>query len=148
MMYIFGPHIPDVNPPEFAITEPRDGAVFVAPVDFSLRGSLDDELHPQFYSIQVFLDDQPVADPQTNIRVDLRITNPPPGEYNLKVVVVDEAGNAAEDSVQFTILEEGSELPEDEDPDEPSGTETCRVGGAPHGAWLLLLCLGWVRRPR
>ena len=146
MLHLFGPHIPDVNPPEFEITEPEDGAVFVAPVDFSLRGSLDDELHPQFYTVQIYFGEELLGE-QQNTKVDLRITNPEPGDYDLRVVVLDEAGNAAEDSITFTILPEGSELPEEEIEETP-GTETCRVGGDVGGAWLLLLCLGWVRRRR
>ena len=61
-----------VEPPEFEITEPPDESVFVRPVQFSLRGNIDDELHPQFYTIQVFLGDQMITE-QQNIRLDLLI---------------------------------------------------------------------------
>jgi hypothetical protein len=139
MMLLFGPHIPDVNPPEFEITEPPDEATFVAPVEFALRGEIDDELHPQFYTVQVFLGDQMVIEKQ-DIRLDLVITNPPPGDYDMRVVIIDEAGNAAEDSIFFTILPEGSELPEEEKGDAP-GAEGCRTGEVPGLSPLFLLLL-------
>ncbi len=140
MMLLFGPHIPDVNPPKFEITEPPDESVFVRPVSFSLRGRIDDELHPQFYTIQVFLGDQMITE-QQNIRLDLRIENPAAGDYNLRVVVIDEAGNAAEDTIFFTILEEGSELPEDEGDGPSAAEESCRVGETPRSPLPLLLLL-------
>jgi MYXO-CTERM domain-containing protein len=146
MMLLFGPHIPDVNPPEFEITEPPDGSVFVAPVTFALRGEIEDELHPQFYSFQIYLGDQLASEPEPTIRFDQVIQNPPPGEYQLRVVVIDEAGNAAEDMVSFSVLPEGSELPEDEEDAEPAA-EGCRTGGPPASlALLLVVGLFGVRR--
>jgi hypothetical protein len=140
MMLLFGPHIPDVNPPEFEITEPPNDSVFVAPVEFSLRGNIEDELHPQFYTVQIFLGGQLVEE-QEDIRLDLLIDRPPPGEYDMRVVIIDEAGNASEDTIFFTVLEEGSELPEDDD-GEPASAEGCRTAGAPASALPLLLLLG------
>jgi hypothetical protein len=142
MMLLFGPHIPDVTPPEFEITEPPDGSVFVAPVQFSLRGAVDDELHPQFYTVEIYLGEELVVDPpEQYINFDQVISNPPPGEYNLRVVVIDEAGNAAEDTISFTILPEGSELPEEEEENDAPEGETCRVGERPAAGVPLLLLL-------
>jgi hypothetical protein len=77
------------------------------------------------------------------VELDLSLKQPPPGDYDIVVRVVDEGGNLAEDRVRFTVLPEGSELPEDpsEDALDPSG---CRLGGSPPGwGWLLaLLALG------
>ena len=60
--------------------------------------------------------------------------------------VADEAGNMVEESVAFTILPEGSELPEEPAEDEAEA-EGCRVAGdgAPLG-FAALLPLAWLRR--
>ncbi|MEM6291095.1 MAG: hypothetical protein AAGA54_07510 [Myxococcota bacterium] len=154
MLLLFGGHVPDVNPPEFEITYPPDGASFVLPTTFVLRGAIEDELHPQFYDIEVFNNGEPVGTPNDNVGIEqdleLAISNPEPGDYALRIVLTDEAGNSSEDTVEFTILPEGSELPagEGDDPDDPAGAEACRVssGRVPSAAWLLLLVAGWRRR--
>ncbi len=153
MLLLFGAHVPDVNPPEFEIVYPPDGASFVLPTTFVLRGAIDDELHPQFYDIEVFNNGEPVGTPNDNVGIEqdleLAISNPEPGDYSLRIVLTDEAGNRSEDTVDFTILPEGSDLPDVEgDDDDPAGAEACRVapGRTPSLAWLLLLVAGWRRR--
>lgn len=153
MLFLFGPHVPDVNPPQFELVYPPQDSTFVLPTTFVLRGAIDDELHPQFYDIEVFNNGMPVGDPRTDVGLEedleLLISNPEPGDYSLRVVVTDEAGNVSEDTVDFTILPEGSELPNDEEAADPSGEQACSFGthGEGHNAWLAaLLLLGWRRR--
>lgn len=150
MELLFGPHIPDVEPPTLEITFPPDGATFVAPTTFALLGEVDDNLHPQFYNVQIFLGDQ-LLEEKDDIGLDQVISMPPPDEYNLRVVITDAEGNVAEDTVSFTILPEGSEQPapvhdeddEGEDPDADGATDGCRIAGMPSPQWgALVLVLG------
>lgn len=150
MNLLFGPAIPDTTAPTLEITSPADEGAFVLPVTIPLLGDVQDDLHPQFYVVEVFDGDTPIYRGD-RLGLDLLLVSPPEGDYDLRVVIADEAGNTAEDSVRFTILPAGSELPPDpddeaEDPSEPQG---CRTGGAPASAWaplLVLLVLG--ARPR
>ena len=140
MKHLFGDHIPDVEAPQVEITYPNDGDVFVFPADFALEGEIRDNLDPQFYTIEVFRDGQPAFD-TTHIALDLALTDAPPGEYNLRIRVTDEGGNAGEAEVSFTILPQGSELPDqDGDPPEVNEGEGCRVA-PPTGASLFVLPL-------
>lgn len=158
MLLLFGPHVPDVEPPEFELVYPPDESTFVLPTTFILRGAIEDELHPQFYDIEVFNNGQPVGDKRTDVGLEgdleLAITNPEPGDYELRVILTDEGGNANEDTVRFTILPEGSEVPDqdgDEDSD-PEGATACSVdtrdsAPLPLLVWAPLLLLpGWRRR--
>ena len=153
MLLLFGEHVPDVDPPVFELVYPPDEATFVLPTTFVLRGTIDDELHPQFYNIAVFNNGEPVGDERTDVGLEgdleLVITDPEPGEYELRIVLTDEGGNASEDSVRFTILPEGSELPETDDSATPAGAEACAVGGPDrnHGLlWALVVLAAWRRR--
>jgi hypothetical protein len=141
MSLLFGPAVPDTVAPTLEITSPPDESTFVLPSTIPLLGDVHDDLHPQFYAVEVFDGDQPIYK-GTLIGLDLLIVNPPAGDYDLRVVIADEAGNTAEDRVRFTMLPEGSELPPepgDDGPHEPAAG--CRTGGTPHPApsWLLLL---------
>ncbi len=157
MLLLFGPHVPDVQPPEFELVYPEDGSTFVLPTTFVLRGEIDDELHPQFYDIEVFNNGVATGDPRIDVGLEgdleLVVTDPEPGDYALRVVLTDEAGNASEDTVRFTILPEGSELPDDGEG--PGGAdlgddgEGCRLASGSPSPWLALLVLvliGWRRR--
>jgi len=158
MLLLFGQHVPDVEPPGFELVYPPDESTFVLPTTFILRGAIEDELHPQFYDIEVFNNGQPVGDKRTDVGLEgdleLAITNPEPGDYELRVILTDEGGNASEDTVRFTILPEGSEVPDEGDDDggTPQGATACSVDsrGAPHGPtqllWTVLLLAGWRRR--
>ncbi len=136
MLLLFGPHVPDVEAPGFELVYPPQDATFVLPTTFVLRGVIDDELHPQFYDIEVFNNGMPVGEKRTGVGLEgdmeLVITDPEPGAYALRVILTDEAGNASEDTVDFTILPEGSERPEDEDSGAtPQGAQSCSSGGGP-----------------
>lgn len=159
MLLLFGQHVPDVEPPAFELVYPPDGSTFVLPTTFILRGAIEDELHPQFYDYEVFNNGEPVGDKRNDVGLEgdleLAITNPEAGEYELRVVLTDEGGNASEDTVRFTILPEGSEVPDpgkEEDP-MPEGAQACSVqhDGPPNGPtqllWTMLLLAGWRRRP-
>lgn len=153
MKLLFGDFVPDIEAPGFEIVYPPDDSTFVLPTTFVLRGAIEDELHPQFYDIAIFNDGAPVGDARTDVGLEgdleLVITNPEPGEYALRVVITDEGGNPAEDTVHFTILPEGSELPPDEaQAPSPEGAESCTVGGREPTAllWSLVLLLAWRRR--
>jgi hypothetical protein len=143
MNLLFGPAIPDTIAPTLEITSPEDGSTFVYPSTFPLLGDVQDDLHPQFYGVEVFINGQH-NDAGDHIGLDLVLAELPAAEYELRVVITDEGGNAAEDSVRFTILPEGSELPpdlDDDEPDEPAQVG-CRTGGAPSSpAWALLVLL-------
>jgi len=149
MNLLFGPAIPDTTAPTLEITSPADESTFALPVTIPLLGQVQDDLHPQFYGIQVYDGDTLIYE-ENRIGLDLLLANPPAGEYDLRVVLADEAGNTAEDRVRFTILPEGSELPEpldEEEPEDPAEAG-CRTGGAPGSAaaWLLLLLVPARRR--
>jgi hypothetical protein len=154
MLLLFGPHVPDTEAPGFELVYPPQDSTFVLPTTFILRGEIDDELHPQFYDLEIFNNGE-VVNARTDVGIEgdmeLAITNPDPGDYELRVVLTDEAGNASEDTVRFTILPEGSELPSDgetADPADPDGAEACSVQPGSHagGLWSLLLLAGWRRR--
>ncbi len=157
MLLLFGEHVPDVEPPAFELVYPPDESTFVLPTTFILRGAIEDELHPQFYDIEVFNNGQPVGDKRTDVGLEgdleLAITNPEPGDYELRVILTDEGGNASEDTVRFTILPEGSEAPDQEDDEgaDPQGATTCSADGGPNGGpaqllWAALMLAGWRRR--
>jgi MYXO-CTERM domain-containing protein len=152
MLHLFGTHVPDVEAPTLDIVYPADGDVFALPTTFSLLGDIDDNLHPQFYHVEIYNRDEMIFE-KTDIGLDLVLSDPPEGDYDIRVVITDEEGNATEDTVQFTILPEGSEIPADERED-PLGSNDpvqkgCRVGGddprGPSPLWLLGL-VGLLRR--
>lgn len=150
MNLLFGPAIPDTTAPTLEITSPDDGSTFVLPTTIALLGDVQDDLNPQFYSIEVYDHDQLIFE-QDRVSLDLLLVDPPEGEYDLRVVIADEAGNTAEDRVAFTVLPEGSERPPEPEEDDPASPTPagCRSGGSPPTSpvWALaLLVLGL--RPR
>ncbi|HFE45763.1 MAG TPA: hypothetical protein ENJ18_09795 [Nannocystis exedens] len=146
MRHLFGPSVPDTTAPTLEITSPDPDSTFIYPVSFPLRGIIDDDRHIQLYDLTIFRDDTIIFEPK-DLELDVELRNPPPGEYNLMIRVADEAGNTTEESVHFTILPEGSVLPED--PEEEEEASGCRLGGpGPTGPaiWLLLPLLATRRR--
>ncbi len=148
MRHIFGPPVADVTAPTLTITSPEDGSTHVLPVTLPLSGEIDDDRHIQLYDIAISQDGETLLEVLDGTLAQ-SMRNPPAGEYNLSIRVADEAGNATREEVSFTILPEGSVLPEEEDEDATSA-EGCRLGGptprAPTG--LLMLSLLLARRAR
>ena len=161
LLYLFGPAVPDVSPPTLEITSPAEGSVHVLPTSLALTGEVTDDLSPQFYDITITRDGEKLYE-STGYKLLLALKDPPPGDYDLQVTVVDNGGNAGKDSVRFTILPEGSEDP---DTDSDLGSEAsgdgegqaadggCRVAGTPSDLRGLagLVPLAWLarrRRPR
>jgi len=127
MRWLFGPPIADTTPPKLEILSPLPDEMFVLPATIPLVGEITDDLDPQFYHIEIFAGDV-VAYDSDNIKLELLIENPDPGEIELRVVVTDEAGNQTEETIAFEILPKGSELPADDDlvlEDDP--TDGCRI---------------------
>lgn len=151
MKTLFGDPIPDIVAPSVEVVSPADGSTFVLPTTISLRTEIEDDLHPQFYEIEIFDGDASIYE-DIDVGVDLLLVNPPAGDYDLRIAIRDEGGNPAETTVHFTVLPEGSEVPEDEHGDGPEATEEggCRIGARP--PLTVLLLLGWAlhrrRRPR
>ncbi len=162
LLYLFGPAVPDTVAPVLEISSPQDGSVHVLPVTIPLLGEVTDDLSPQFYDIKITRDGQQLYETEA-IKLVLDLANPPAGEYDLEVEVVDDGGNKGRDRVRFTVLPAGSEDPDtDSDAGESAtGTDTgaaedssgCRVAGPPSDLAPLacLAPLAWLarrRRPR
>jgi hypothetical protein len=139
LLYLFGPAVPDTSPPTLEITSPQDGSVHVLPTSLALTGTMTDDLSPQYYDITITRDGKPLYTGE-GYRLDLLLKDPPAGDYELVVTVVDDGGNAGKDSVRFTILPPGSEDPDtdsdagDTDTDTDAGAPAdggCRVAGTP-----------------
>jgi hypothetical protein len=153
LLYLFGPALPDVEPPTFEIVSPLDGTTYIAPATPLIIGHIDDDRHAQNYEVTFILSGfDPSVDQMAMIDHTVELAGLgglPPDDYVLTVRVADEAGNETSDTVSFTILPEGSELPGDEEaeaiPDEDSG---CRALAAPVDARALLFVLLAVRRRR
>lgn len=155
MLLLFGPSTPDVEAPTLTLTSPEDGSTHVNPTTIALLGDITDNLDPQFYDVKIWDFGELVFDEPLRVSVDLLLVEPPVGEHDFLVQITDAGGNMAEDRVRYTILPEGSELPEP-DPvqfDDPEGVTTCSVAsrGPQHGpaSWAmasLLLLLSRRRR--
>jgi hypothetical protein len=155
LLSLFGPPIPDTQPPTLEITSPQDGSIHVLPTTLRLQGEVLDDLSPQVYQLTVTNLGATVFSGEV-LSLDLSLKDPPPGDYDLVVTVVDSAGNAAKDAVRFTLLPEGSEDPDtdtavasetDTEPDIDDGGG-CRTLAAPPGLLALLLLLPRRRRAR
>lgn len=155
LMYLFGPAVPDTEAPTLELLSPVEGSTYVAPATPRVIGHVDDDRHAQIYTVTYLLSgfDDPFEEeiPMIDHKVELAgLAGLPPDEYALTVRIADEAGNQAWDSVSFTILPEGSELPgeeatDDTSPDQDTG---CRVPRSSADARALLLVLLATRRRR
>jgi hypothetical protein len=161
LLYLFGPAVPDTVAPTLEISSPLDGSVHVLPTTIPLLGEVTDDLSPQFYDITITRDGQQLYETEA-IKLVLDLANPPAGEYDLEVVVVDDGGNKGKDRVRFTVLPAGSEDPDTDSDAGESATDSetggaedsgCRVAGPPSdlGPLACLVPLAWLarrRRPR
>lgn len=152
MNYLFGPAVPDTTAPELDIVAPIDDESFVLPAKVPLLGEITDDLDPQFYHFAIYQGSEMLFE-SDDIQLDLLLDNPPAGDYRLRVVVSDAAGNTGEDEVSFTILPAGSELPAPEGADVDDTEGGCALAPARTAApaWLaafaLVLARGRRRRP-
>ncbi len=155
LRYLFGPAIPDTSPPTLDITSPEDGSFHVLPTTLRLQGEVSDDLDPQIYQLTVSNNGQMVFAGGV-IGLDLALKDPPAGDYDLTVTMVDGGGNTVEDRVRFTLLPEGSEDPDTDTAGDTDSTDTdttpetgdggCRTITAPPGLLALLLLLPRRRR--
>lgn len=153
LMYLFGPPVPDIEAPTFEIVSPLDGAIYVAPATPRVIGQVDDDRHAQIYEVTYLLSGfDPFEEeiPMIDHKVELGgLAGLPPDDYALTVRIADAAGNQASDTVTFSILAEGSELPDqDETEASPEETSSCRVQPVPVDLRALLLLWLAARRQR
>jgi hypothetical protein len=156
LLSLFGPPSPDTQPPTLEITSPQDASIHVLPTTLRLQGEIGDDLSPQVYQMTVTNLGATVFSGEV-LSLDLSLKDPPPGDYDLTVTVVDGAGNAGKDSVRFTLLPEGSEDPDTDSAAADTDTDTtdsdngdggCRTLAAPPGLLVLLLLIPRRRRGR
>lgn len=133
MLLLFGPPIPDENPPSVVIDAPLPSAVIEYAADFDLTITLDDDRRPQVLATQISFDDVEAA---AGSFVDSTLTFPvnggdPPtghglsnGPHTIRVDITDEAGNPASASVTFEIVGSPFGNPGEDDTgmDESGGT--------------------------
>lgn len=135
MAYLFGPPVPDQDDPVVEIITPEQDAMYELPAFVSLRAEVSDNFDPQFYQVSVEVDGAEVFADERYDDVELAFQVNEPGEYEITVRVADEAGNTAQDTVQFSYVAEG-EL----DPVlEPSACTVDSSRGPSGALWLLLL---------
>jgi len=140
---LFGPPYVDITPPVLALDGLEDGQYFQAPATFDVVLDVQDDLHPQAYSMWAWLEGEPrPSEPSTVVAPGFQVADLPVGTWEFHVAIADEAGHEAQ--MDFTIEVGLDPPPEPED-------EGCRVGGRPPGLLLLLagpLLLASVRRRR
>ena len=135
---LFGPAYVDTTPPELRLRFPHHGQYFQTPGSFVLEIDIEDDLHPQFYNAQVWLNNDSPPEPTKLSSLNYRIDGLPVGVWTFHVRVEDDAGNPA--SLDFTV-EVGL--------DPPPGACACRsdlTRGQTLAAWLGLALVGLVRR--
>ncbi len=162
LLYLFGPSTPDTTPPRVTVVHPADGAVLPYPAGtFPLVVAVDDDRHPQFYSVSLYQGDTMLLSQEAG-HLDraftvAQLTDPPEGTYELRVEVADEAGNVAAATVSFSVASgadtdtegasDAADLP-DAAFDE-GGCRTAAPAGGPHrGLALPALLALFPRRKR
>lgn len=142
LSYLFGPPIEDATDPVIEILSPGQNALHFLPEVVPVRAFIDDNLHPQVYSLEVILAGEVVFESEVWDQVDLPFTLTDPGDYTVTLRITDEAGNSSQDTVTFLVREgfEASDLPQG----------GCRVAPVSGGSWwlMLLLALPWARTRR
>jgi hypothetical protein len=132
MFYLFGPAIPDTEPPTIELLAPEWDAVFEEPAVPSIRFRIDDDRHPQEYDIYVFYDGQVVFEWSAFDEItDLPLLIPDPGVWEFELRVVDAAGNQTSELIRVEVVEEGAL-------DMPAATG-CRIGSTGSGSFTLWL---------
>jgi hypothetical protein len=123
---LFGDAYVDHEKPELSLVHPEDGQYFQSPGEFEVELSVVDDLHPQYYTREIWIDglmDEPQAHQTENM--SFPVTGLPNGSWTFHVRMTDEAGNGAELSFEVEVGDDPPPAPED-----PKGCG-CGVG---HGA--------------
>ncbi len=142
MEYLFGPSSPDTQSPVVEIVSPAPDSVHELPAVVSLRADISDNFDPQFYALSVYLDEELIFETDVYDDLEVAFQVKEPGEYDVRVVATDDAGNAGEGSVTFTYVPEGELEPQLE----PQG---CSVADhARSNPWWLLALWSLRRRRR
>ncbi len=151
--YLFGASTPDTRAPTIGIVNPPPDAVYVAPVNLiPLMGKVTDDQHPQVYGVELMLDGEVVLEDTAGSITELitfaNLQNTPPGDYEITVRITDGGGNQASDTVRFTVLPGGDQLPDDSEGGPQAGFQPngCRMGERSIPFAGLLLLLGLTRR--
>jgi MYXO-CTERM domain-containing protein len=140
--WLFGPPYVDTTAPVVTLAEPENGQYFQGPANFDIVLDIEDDLHPQPYSITAWLNDQPMPDEPSVLAVpSLKVSDLPIGDYTFHLIVADHAGN--ETRLDFDI-EVGEDPPPT--PDEGCGCRADRP--APRLGWVLLALVALRRRRR
>lgn len=144
LTHLFGSGYIDTQTPTVTLVEPGHGMYFQAPAEFDVVLQIEDDLHPQAYSMSAWIGGEDPPDrPQVLVEPGFSVTQLPIGEWDFHIVIADEAGNAAK--VEFTVI-----VGEDPPPEPEEGC-ACRAGsrsGPRTGLATLglLLVLGAARR--
>ena len=146
LTHLFGPPYVDVTPPSVALVTPRDGEYFQAPASFEVVFDIEDDLHPQAYTMFAWLnDDERPSEGTPTIHPGFSIKDLPVGEWDVHVVVADTARN--ETRIDFSVVV-GDDPPPD--PAEQGCSVARDVSGNSAARWLCLMVLvtSVVRRRR
>jgi hypothetical protein len=144
LSYLFGPPYVDSTPPTVDLAEPRDGEYFQGPVDFDIVLEIEDDQHPQPYSIWAWTNDDPQpAEPSLLAVTTLKVTDLPLGSWAFHLIVADSAGNQTR--LDFDI-EVGKDPPPD--PEEGCGCRAGGVSGTGAARWWAVLVLTVMARRR
>lgn len=138
LSHLFGPPYVDATAPRIELVEPADGRYFQGPATFDVVLDIEDDLHPQAYSMWAWLGDDPRPEtPSTLVTPGFTVKELPLGSWDLHIVLADEAGN--ESRLDFAV-----EVGRDPPPDPASGCTIDRphtVSGVSAVGWLGALAL-------
>ena len=151
LSYLFGPPYVDSQAPTVTLAEPMDGAYFQGPADFQVRFDVEDDLHPQAYSMWAWIDEQPRPErPSKLVTPGFNVTDLPVGSYEFHVVLADEAGNETRLDFEVEVGEDPPPVPELQD-EGCACSVSSESGNRADGwnpAWLGLVLAGLCLRPR
>jgi hypothetical protein len=140
LTHLFGPPYVDITPPSVELVHPRDGQYFQGPASFDVVFDIDDDLHPQAYTMTAWLnDDERPANGTSTVEPGFAIKDLPIGHWDIHVVIADQARN--ETRIDFSVV-----VGEDPPPEPSEGCSVARgstpVSGIGAVGWLCVLVLG------
>jgi MYXO-CTERM domain-containing protein len=99
---LFGPGYVDAIAPTVELAEPSDGQYFQVPGNFAVVLDIEDDLHPQLYSMWAWIGDEPrPAEPSELVEPGFEVVDLPVGTWEFHLAIADEAGN--ETRLDFTV---------------------------------------------